>query len=301
VTAAEDHTARVWDPDGRERGILAGHSGTVTWASFSRDGTSIVTASDDRDARVWRHVDVDSSPPGLRLGPAIEGLVFAGFLADGRRVVTACVDGTYSIWDVEADHVISSPPVRLGAALSAARLSRDRTRLAAALDDGTIGVWPLDGSPPIRTQVPPSRFSSLAWSPGDLEIVSTAHDGYVRLWRVGEAQARTLTPSPYPYEPWDAEFSPDGTLLAIASDSDIAEVVDLSGHTVARLVGHRATISSAVFSHDGRKILTASTDHTARVWPFSAEDVLRETRSHVFPPFTADEGKRGGRLLPPGD
>ena len=47
VTASEDKTARVWDLRGERPSFVAleGHQGRVISASFSPDGTHVVTAS----------------------------------------------------------------------------------------------------------------------------------------------------------------------------------------------------------------------------------------------------------------
>ena len=49
-----DNTARIWDAQsGALVASLEGHTELVKSASFSPDGTRIVTASDDNTARVW--------------------------------------------------------------------------------------------------------------------------------------------------------------------------------------------------------------------------------------------------------
>jgi hypothetical protein len=54
VTASNDDTARVWDPEtGKEIALLKGHTSDVIAASFSPDGKRVVTASYDYTARVW--------------------------------------------------------------------------------------------------------------------------------------------------------------------------------------------------------------------------------------------------------
>jgi len=296
VTAAEDKSARLWDLEGRELARLEGHKGIVTWASFSADDDCVVTASDDREARVWCDLEPRVERASVRLGPHRDGLVYAEFLPANRRVITASQDGKFAIWDASSGHLVSQKDV--GGRLAAARLSADGSRVVVGLDDGTIQVWLLDGSPRERIGVSiGGRFSSLAWSPDDRAVVSTARDGKVRLWTIGDKETRVVTTERK--EAWDAEFSPDGTLLAIASDASTARIVDLDGREVAKLVGHDSTVSSAVFSPDGEHVLTASTDHTARIWPLTAAEVLRQAKSSVNRGFTTEERSLYGALLPP--
>lgn len=60
VAAVWDRTARVWDLQGRELNVFEEHSGGVYDAAFSPDGQWVVTASDDRTARVWSADTLDT-------------------------------------------------------------------------------------------------------------------------------------------------------------------------------------------------------------------------------------------------
>lgn len=53
LTASSDGTARLWDQNGQPLATLKGHTGLVTSAVFSPDGTRILTASDDHTVREY--------------------------------------------------------------------------------------------------------------------------------------------------------------------------------------------------------------------------------------------------------
>jgi WD40 repeat protein len=59
-----------------------------------------------------------------------------------------------------------------------------------------------------------------------------------------------------------------------------------SGKEIAVLRGHDISVNSVAFSPDGTRIVTASVDHTARLWDallqsMSAKDLLAEVCTRV--------------------
>ena len=65
-------------------------------AAFSPDGTRVVTASDDKTARLW---DAATGAPIAVLSGHEDAVWSAAFSPDGTRVVTASKDKTARLWD----------------------------------------------------------------------------------------------------------------------------------------------------------------------------------------------------------
>src|SRR5262249_50445726 len=97
------------------------HDRAVREANFSPDGRTVVTASDDRTARLW---DVAT---GREVGKVMRHdgpVVFAGFSNDGRWVLTASRDGTARVWDAATGEP-RTPPLKHGTPLHHAGFSPD--------------------------------------------------------------------------------------------------------------------------------------------------------------------------------
>jgi WD40 repeat protein len=98
VLLAIDDTAILYSPDGRILARLDGHLGDVLAVDFSRDGSSIATASGDGTVRLW-------SRDGVLLsvlkghGGAVGAVQFS---RDGKNVVSGSRDATARVWSLSS-------------------------------------------------------------------------------------------------------------------------------------------------------------------------------------------------------
>jgi WD40 repeat protein len=96
VTAGDDRTARVWDPDtGALLTSLQGHGGIVGGATFDPTGELVATASEDWTVRVWR---ADDGEALMTLGGTGGPLRTVAFSRDGRLLAAAGSAGYTYVW-----------------------------------------------------------------------------------------------------------------------------------------------------------------------------------------------------------
>jgi WD40 repeat protein len=229
VTVSEDRTGRVWDAQtGAPLVVLRGHGGPVRFAAFSSDSQSVVTTSTDQTARVW---DVKTGLTVAILKGHGGNVLRATFSPDGRQVATASVDHTARVWDA-----VSGKPIRIldqhTAPVRDAIFTPDGNNIVTISDDGTARLW------------------------------DAATGGCIRVFEGHTGPIRSAT-----FEADDPDTGVPGPLLLTASVDKTVRLWSLDkSRPIYTLEGHGAAVWSIAPSRDGRHVVTASDDGTARIW-----------------------------------
>ncbi|MGD0505855.1 MAG: protein kinase [Steroidobacteraceae bacterium] len=319
--------------------VLSGHSAELRSAAFSPDGTRIVTAAQDKSARIW---DRESGRELLDLVGHTAGVEQAVFSPDGTRVLTASWDKTARIWDAKTGRELL---VLRGHAdqLRSAAFSPDGRRIVTGSFDKTARVWDAATGRELLTLgghadlVPCARFSPdgrrvvtasvdktariwdaatgreiarfgghteavihAAFSPDGQRVVTASRDKTARIWDV--SSARELMVLRHSQLVNSAEFSPDGLQVVTASDDTSARLWDVAtGKELMVMNGHRAEVSTAVFSPDGREVVTASHDQTARVWSVATGPPVRILSGHQSAVESVQFSSDGRRIVTASD
>jgi WD40 repeat protein len=258
------------------RAVLAGHSESVTSATYSRDGRHIVTASDDGTARLW-------TADGDQLGAPLSGhagpVTTALFDDDAHRIVTAGIRGTVRVWDADdkthrTSRILSPHAGRLYSGMVA--FSGDGRYVVTPGPTGTYtaSIWNAQTGKKLRTLRPPpgGSVTSVAISNASYAVATGYDDGYVDVWNIRNGKRLTALRDFGDYVT-SIEFNNDDDRLLIGTPK-AAFIVSALGDQAAVPFKYRFGPTSAHFSPDGTSIVTAG-DDKADLWSASISKPTR--------------------------
>ncbi len=243
---------------------LVGHTGAVYSVAYDGEGKRLVTGSEDGTARIWDTITGDEliSLRGHRA--AVYGVAFS---PNGQLVATASADQTVRLWDANTGQQLRSLE-KHSAAVNSVAFSPDGGYLVTASDDKTVRVWKVaDGSEVYALDGHTAAVRCAVFSPNGQLIATGGDDQTINFW---DARTGRLTNSISngSENVNTIAFSPDSSYILFDWAYNAYRWDILNGASVSRYFGgHTWYLTSVAFSpSDGNQVVTASRDHTVRLW-----------------------------------
>jgi WD40 repeat protein len=189
------------------------------------------------------------------------------FSRDGRLAAIAAADKSVRIFDVEANRDLRRC-IGHTASVWCVAFSSDGSRLLSGGKDGSVRLWDVTTARELtRLDGHEDLVSAVAFSPDDRRALSAGYDHRVILWNLekGKPVAGFQFDGAAKYINAVA-FSPDGERALVCAENKVYVLDAASGKVLHTLTGHTGAVESAVFSKDGKRVVSGGDDRTLRLW-----------------------------------
>ena len=211
----------------------------------------------------------EALPPKLTLPGHAGGTYFAQFTRDGQRVITGGADKAARVWESDSGKIALELRGHTDG-VTGADVTPDGKRICtSSWDDQTARVWDAANGKSLF-EIKQERLAFAEFSPDGKQILAVAEQGDAVLWDAASGQRLRQLVSPYGQFRGSsilltASFSPDGNRVALVDwHPTVCDVA--SGNALFELEGHTEQVRDIGYSPDGQWLVTASEDHTARIW-----------------------------------
>jgi hypothetical protein len=222
--------------------------------AISRDGKLLLTAGDDRTARLF------DTATGLPVSQPLRhrALVREAVLSpDSKFVATAGNDAVARVWDARTGEQVGKEMRHLGP-VNAIAFSADGKYVLTGSHDGAVRLWEATTGTPVGPAMQaPTAIGRVAFMPDGRSLVAACTGRVVRKWEMGTG--KDLGPvCSEPVRAVSLDFSRDGRFLITCSrDAGVRLWDTLTGKPLSARVGPEILFGEVALSPDASVFLTS--------------------------------------------
>ena len=273
-----DHTVRLWDAvTGETKAIFTGYT-HINAVAYSPDGQTIATGGESRSnaLQLW---DVPTRRLKTTYTEHTDGTLSSiVYSPDGQTIAAVGLeDDTVRLWNSETGKhkaTFKHTTARREYDISSVAYSPDGNTLAVVGGyykdhKGTVYLWHVQTRKRKIIYEGPDYIASVAYSPDGRTIATGSWNGKIQVWHTITGEELKAIPTKHKGGVESLAYSPNGQMIVTAGGyrDDLVQLWDATtGEHKTILRGHTKTVSSVVYSPDGKTIASGSTDGTVRFW-----------------------------------
>ncbi len=283
------------------------HPSTVKGMAFAGDGL-IVTAADDKKARVWKFA-ADTPSRSLQHPNLVNAVAFD---KTGNFIATGGQDGVLRIWDVSKKETPTAKAINAHVPATPAQArpiysvvwSLDGKQVFTASDDKSIKIWDVTAAGVLVKEIKPGSDKP----PTSDAVKAAGPAAFGGLWAAGVS----VPPPPgHTDQVYSLTLDKDGKYLASGSADKTVKLWDAkTGELVRTFVNptlkvttdsHPGFVQSVKFTPDGTKLVTVGTAPKNKgyvaVWSVADGKLLAGYEMAVGPMYSVDVTADGHAVI----
>lgn len=318
LTGSTDGSAQLFEISGKVLQRLApgggaAAAGAVTAVAFAPNDDLLLIGDAHGRCQVWAR-EGENGPWTRRFLRQNHSrrIAAAAFLPGGRRALTASLDNTVAQWDLETGEEITTGVLKHPGPVTSMAVLPDGKQALTTCDDGRLRLWNLDKAAVVGEMAGGDKaLHHVAVScDGNRALTTNTVDRIVRLWDLqarreiahpGRPGAAMLDFSIVGGLVWNAVFTPDGARILSVGGND-ARIWEIGSDRELMSFSPHGAVAWAEFSPDGRLVVTASWDNSAKIWDAkTGQSVRKLSGGHTRYINSATFAPDGKTILTAGD
>ncbi|KAI9664585.1 MAG: TOR complex subunit lst8 [Bathelium mastoideum] len=264
LAAAGHHLVKLYDiKSNNHNAVLTfeGHTGNITGVAFHCEGKWMVTSSEDGTVKIW---DTRSGTVQRNYshGMPVNDVVIH---PNQGELISCDRGGNVRVWDLSENKCSHQLIPEDDKSVASVTVASDGSLLCAGNNAGNVYVWKMIQEKDVTSLVPVCKFvahntyiTRVLLSPDVRHLATCSADHTARIWSVDVSHPQNTNGVEQVPPNRETEAFPLETTLH----------------------GHQRWVWDCAFSADSAYLVTACSDHYARLWELSSQSIIRQYNGH---------------------
>ena len=264
---------------GKKLKTFQGHTETVQSISFAKDGSKILSGSQDATIKLWNFNKLTSR---LKVFPETwhqEAVKSLAFSPDGKYLLSSSQDRLLKLWDRKTMNLIKTYE-GLKASANSICFSPDGNYFITGSADFTLQLWDLMKGNILETfEGHTKTIVEVSFSPDSKTVASASHDHTMRIWDLNPKRPRAICKG---HLHWVQAviYSPNAQTLLTGSGDSFILAWDINGNMVKTFKGHDTMVFCLAWCTGTSNFISGCLDSTIKLWEYNTGSVLKTFEGH---------------------
>ncbi|KWU42598.1 WD40 repeat-like protein [Rhodotorula sp. JG-1b] len=261
---------------------LQGHTANVTSLAWQNEAKWLVSGSEDGTVKIW---DVRTSSP-QRNYAHLASVNDLALHSNQGELISCDQNGAIKVWDLGGDRCSHELLPEEDVPMRSVSIASDGSALVGGNHKGVVYVWTIQPGLAFTDLQPKTRFQAhsrylirVLISPDTKQLATCSADTTIKIWTPILPSPSSSSPNPSSPSPAAAAADPGGGGTTYARGG--GGIADGTGYQLDKVLqGHQRWVWDMAYSADSAYLVSASSDHTARLWELSSGTTVRQYSAH---------------------